>query len=276
MKEDDMTLTSKLKISAAALATLTAAPAFAGGLAEPVMDSAPAPVMAAPARVAPVSDWTGLYAGAQLGRAFTDDSGIFQLMPSEPNPDLEAAFAPGFSGEFRDGGIGGVHVGYDMQAGNLVYGGVFDINATNFSDVQQGFSTTPATYTIERSMDYLGTLRGRVGFLPTDNILVYGTGGLAFGEVNFAYEQPGSTATTTTLGGQDNNFGYAVGAGVETRVTSNISVGLEYLYVNMGGNDFTAELAGGPFSAVEDSTIARGSDNNFDFNVVQAKVSYRF
>ena len=84
------------------------------------------------------------------------------------------------------------------------------------------------------------------------------------------------TFTTTTRGGQDNNFGYAVGAGIETRVTSNISVGLEYLYVNMGGNDFEAELTGGPFSAVETSTIASGSDNDFDFNVIQAKVSYRF
>lgn len=232
--------------------------------------------MATPATAPAAPSWTGFYAGLQGGKAFTDSSGVFQLNPSHPNHKLETAFATGFSGEFKDGGIGGAHLGYDMQRGNIVFGGIFDINATDFSDVQQGFSTTPATYSIERSMDYLSTLRGRVGFLPTENTLIYGTGGLAFGEVNFAYEQPGSGATTTTSGGQDNDFGHAVGAGVETRVTDNISLGLEYLYVNMGGNDFQANLTGGPFSAVETSTNATGSDNDFDFNVVQAKVSYRF
>lgn len=269
---------TKFNLSAVLLATVAAAPVFAGGLGEPVMEAAPAPVMAAPTPVATVSasPWTGFYAGLQGGKAFTDGSGVFQLEPEHPNHKLEKAFGPGFSGEFNHGAVGGAHLGYDMRRGNIVYGGVLDISAADFSDVQQGFSSTPATYSIERSMGYLGTLRGRVGYLPTQNVLVYGTAGLAFGEVDFAYEQPGSAATTTTSGGQDNNFGYAVGAGIETLVTSNISVGLEYLYVNMGGNNFQAELAGGPFSAVEASTFASGSDDDFDFNVVQAKVSYRF
>ena len=58
--------------------------------------------------------------------------------------------------------------------------------------------------------------------------------------------------------------------------TDKISIGLEYLYVNMGGNDFNANLTGGPFSSAAPSTNATGSDEDFDFGTLQLRVSYRF
>lgn len=228
-------------------------------------------------------DWTGLYGGVQLGIANSESDGIFQLDPLPPGGSLETAFSPndaqpdrGFSGGFDNGSVGGVHIGYDVQSGNLVYGGVFDLNSADFGDVQQGRSRTPATYTIARSMDFLGTLRGRAGYLVSPNTLLYGTAGVAFGDVDFSYAQPGSGATTVTSGGQDRNIGYAIGLGVENRLSEKVSIGLEYLYVNMGGNDFNANLTGGPFSDVAPSTNARGSDGDFDFGTVQVRVSYRF
>jgi outer membrane immunogenic protein len=126
-------------------------------------------------------------------------------------------------------------------------------------------------------------LRGRLGYAFSDNLLGYVTGGLAYGDVDFSYRQPGSGATFTTSGGQRNDFGYTVGGGVEARVTQNWSIGLEYLYTDLGRNDFRADLQGGPFGGAGGAagsnpggTTLTGTDSRFDFHTVTAKISYRF
>jgi outer membrane immunogenic protein len=255
-------------VRALALSTIALTFAASSALAaDAIVYNEPTP---AAAPMAPVADWTGFYVGGQLGGVF-GSTGTFGLSPF--TPALQGAFSPGFSGEFDNGLIGGVHVGYDQQFGNIVVGGILDISATDVEDRQNGFSTTPARYTVTRDLDYLATLRARVGYALDGGFLIYGTGGLAYGDVNFSYEQPGSGAVTTVSGDQNNNFGYTVGAGVEALVTDSISVGLEYLYTDLGKNDFNATLTGGPFGA---GTQGFGTDRRFDFHTVQAKVSFRF
>jgi outer membrane immunogenic protein len=228
-------------------------------------------------------DWTGSYAGVQFGTVVTSDEGIFSLSPLPAGGALATAFSPspavpdaGFFGEAASGNIAGLHYGYDWQSGSMVYGAVASIFSTDINDKQQGKSRTPAVYTVERSLDTYATLGGRVGYLVQPATLIYGTAGLAMGQVDFAYSQPGSGAATTTSGGQDSEIGYAVGFGVENRVTERVSIGVEYSYVNLGGNDYTANLRNGPFSAAAPSTNAMGSDGDFDFGTIQLKVSYRF
>ncbi|MBA3447074.1 MAG: porin family protein, partial [Pseudaminobacter sp.] len=94
-------------------------------------------------------------------------------------------------------------------------------------------------------------------------------------DVDFSYSQPGSGAAFTTSGGQDSDFGYTVGAGAETKLTTNVSLGFEYLYTNLGGNDFTANLVNGPFGGPPGTNLT-GTDDDFDFHTVQVKLSYRF
>ena len=219
---------------------------------------------------APVSDWNGLYAGVQAGPGF-GDTGKLRLTPI--TPALETAFAPGFRGDFDNGVVAGAHVGYNWQMGRIVTGPVLDLNFADIGDKQIGRSLTPATYTIGRDLDMLASLRGRIGYLATDDLLFFATGGGAYGKVKFSYSQPGSGATTTTSGGQDSDFGYTVGAGVEAKLTDKISIGAEYLYTNLGGNDFRANLVGGPFGA---GTTGTGSDDDLDFHTVQVKLTYRF
>ncbi len=108
----------KFTTSTLALALgVVAAPAFAGGLAQPVADPV-AP--AAPVAVAPVmtgSDWTGFYAGAQLGYG-----------QSETNDDPKT-----FD---EDGALYGAQVGYNYDFGQFVLGGELDYTATDIkSDV---------------------------------------------------------------------------------------------------------------------------------------------
>ena len=89
--------------------------AMAGGLAEPVETVAPAPVVTQPP-VMQVSDWTGFYAGAQLGYGQTDVDAP-DATPVEPDD--------------ADGAMYGVHAGYMYDLGSVVLGAELDYDATN-------------------------------------------------------------------------------------------------------------------------------------------------
>jgi outer membrane immunogenic protein len=95
----------------------------------------------------------------------------------------------------RDNGfVGGVQLGYNWQAQRIVYGVEGDVSLTG-----------------AHSIDWLASLRGRVGYLIQPRIMVYGTAGL--GLVNG--------------GGTDAGFVY--GLGVEGKITRTMSARLEYL-----------------------------------------------
>lgn len=244
--------------------------------------------------VAPVGDWTGLYAGVQIGGGF-GSTGVFSMDRNQDGQfgDYIGAFDPttpgcagdgcGFDGKFNAGVIGGAHVGYDWQAGNIVFGGIVDISAADIGDRQSGFSGTPAFYHIDRELDWLVTARGRLGVTFAENWLAYATGGVAIGNVDYRFVS-NTPANVVVSGGGGTEVGYTVGGGVETKVTPNVSIGLEYLYTNLGDSDFNVNLSGNPGTGAEaafgpggaNSTNAQGSDRDFDFHTVQVKVSYRF
>lgn len=254
---------------------LAATFAASSAMAADVIYNEPAPM---PMDVVSGMSWAGFYAGIQAGYGF-GSTGQLQLDPFTPGL---APFFPdaGFFGDFDDGFIGGVHIGYDWQAGNVVYGAILDVNYADIGDIQGANATTGATYFVARELDYLATLRGRIGYVFADRYLAYATGGVAYGDVDFTYGQPGSGATFTTSGGQDSDFGYTVGGGLETLLSDNLSIGIEYLYTNLGSNDFGASLTGGPgdvFGAPGSAgTRLSGSSDDFDFHTITAKISYRF
>lgn len=121
--------------------------ASAGGLAEPVVAVAPTPVMA-PAPVMTGTDWTGFYAGAQLGYGKLEPNGVTD--PTEP-----------------DGALYGVHAGYMYDLGNIVLGAELDYDATNISFVD------PAS-----DLDSIARAKLRVGY-DAGAFLPYVTAGRA-------------------------------------------------------------------------------------------------
>jgi outer membrane immunogenic protein len=263
--------------------------------ADVVYEEPPAPmaVMAAPT-------WTGFYIGIQGGAAFNpedpDSLGLSSTFGNAtsvpgltvngvPNSSLASAFGSSFSSEFDESFIGGAHAGYDYQMGNFVLGGIIDINAVDIAQKQSAFSNTPAFYTAERSLDYLATARLRAGYTVTPTALAYVTGGLAYGEVDYSFSSnsPAITAANPARVFEDeDDFGYTVGAGMEVKVTDNVSFGAEYLYTNLGGDSFTT-LNGGPFDGnatagvtIPGQATSFSSNDDFDFHTVTAKISYRF
>jgi outer membrane immunogenic protein len=170
----------------------------------------------------PVSTWAGFYAGIHAGTNFDDTVEI----DGAPFDDVDSGF------------LGGLHVGYNWQRGNVVFG--IEASASYLDDETDGVEVT----------DYLATVRGRLGY-AFDRTLVYATGGVAF----LGYGDD----VTDGFGLDDNNVGYVVGAGFDHKITDKVSIGLEGLYYSV------------------DSEIANsGVDLERDFWTVQARLNYHF
>ena len=167
--------------------------ATAGGLADPVVTPAPAPV-AAPVVIASGSDWTGFYAGAQLGYGQLDSDTLDTL-------DVEV-----------DGATFGAHVGYLADFGSWVLGGELQLDGTNIESSDDAVLNAEID-TVTRGLLRLGYDGG--DFLP------YITGGIAQARVS------GDDPAGAPLDGDDT--GSVFGLGAEYRVSPTIRVGAEVL-----------------------------------------------
>ncbi|MCQ8780846.1 outer membrane protein [Mangrovibrevibacter kandeliae] len=227
--------------------------------ADVVYDEPPAPSVEMVAPASPM--WSGFYVGGQAGVAFNgDNSNNFDFGGAGVVDDA-------FGGGDDAGFIGGVHAGYDYQINNFVIGAVVDANYID-AERNQGFTTGGATYNTQQEIDFLGTARLRAG-VAFSNLLVYGTGGLAYASLDTKHSDVPAGADVHD---DDNDFGYAVGGGIDYLVTPNISIGAEYLYTNLGSNKVEFEDLPGTGGA----TVDARSDDDFDFHTVWAKASYRF
>ena len=186
----------------------------------------------------PVFTWTGLYAGLNVGGGWLDryDNGNW-LFPS--------------SASNTGGVIGGAQIGYNYQFTPLFVVGV----ETDFQGSGVGSSGLGAT----RSVDWFGTVRGRAGVsMLNGQLLIYGTGGFAYGDLRLNQGWLGSQARTGT--------GWTAGGGLEYAFLPNWSAKVEYLYTNIGAN--YGPIYAGPF-IVETQQRAH-------LNTIRAGLNYRF
>ncbi len=119
--------------------------------------------------------WAGPYLGGNLGYAWGS---------VDNNPTSPSGFA------------GGVQAGYNWQSGPWVFGIEGDLQASAADD-----TFAPWKF----SNPWFGTVRGRVGY-AVSNVLFYGTGGLAFGEL---------TGETFGLSESHTDAGWTAGVGAE-------------------------------------------------------------
>jgi len=257
---------------------------------------------AAPA-LAQDGPWTGGYVGVQLGYNFLQNNKNESVL-FDTNLDGRAgdtvttgtganAFSPGFCGGpavgnsaaqgcrgDKDRIFGGIHAGYDVQMGNLVLGVVADYNRTNVRDSVTAFSVTPASYTLTRRLKDTASFRARAG-VALDNTLIYATGGVAYGKIKNRFTTT-NTVNTFSNNGNDDAWGYRLGAGVEHKVTQNVSVGLLYTFTDFNDDSFRARVgapapAGNPFIRTNPAgTDFRRSDTSFGMHGVALTASYRF
>jgi outer membrane immunogenic protein len=171
------------------------------------------------------TNWGGFYAGINGGFASgtVDWTGDYIVGGSSVGTD---------SGSFDTSGwMAGAQLGGNMQLGNFVLGVEGDVDWTNLSgtggeiDPQNADPSVPST-----QLDWLASLRGRAG-IAMDSLLLYGTGGLAWGSGSM-------TITNLDTAGDDRTAdvsasGWVAGIGAEVKVSDNMSIRGEYTYTKL-------------------------------------------
>lgn len=200
---------------------------------------------------APSVSWTGLYVGIAAGQAWGVTHQYFDPGGEGPTYDVQGFAASG-------------NIGYNWQAANWVVGVEADISSGLKGNAPEG-SRGPQGGLIcgagpcEFEAKYFGTARGRLG-VAFDRLLLYGTGGLAYGRVRA--ELVGSPSFYNK--GTVDRTGWAGGIGAEYALTPKWSAKVEYLRVDLGS--FKVGING----ALNDyKTAAR-------FNVVRVGLNYKF
>jgi outer membrane immunogenic protein len=287
--------------SAAAALILATATAAAADL--PIRSAPPA------IPVAPVFTWTGFYAGTLTGYAFSDrqtvrtignNDGAGGLTNTQLNvaqlrrPPAVNIEADGFT-SFGGG------IGYDHQftpGAGLVIGIAADATLMNLerrrayaSPAQPANGFIPEFSGFRQSLDWMGTVRGRVGY-AFDRFLVYGTGGFAYGDVNYRAAFLRNTDRAIAYGGTFDGFetGYVYGGGIEYALpvdsplakfnllsylnlikSEAITIKAEYLRYDLGSRNVLVAnvIPGGPTGTYTSRFTTEG-------NLVRGGFTYRF
>lgn len=125
--------------------------------------------------------------------------------------------------------IGG-HAGYNIQCGRVLFGVETDFN---YFDADTS-ALLGSTAFLGSSIDWYGTLRGRLGLVSGDNFLVYATGGLAYADVDHTLFDPGAPGGSFSASSGGTQWGWTAGGGIEFMRDGNWSIRAEALYVDLG------------------------------------------
>jgi outer membrane immunogenic protein len=188
-----------------------------------------------------------------------------------------------------EGAFGGGQFGYNWQFSGAWLAGIeADIQA---SDLHGNFTRVGPIIAIslsaEQKLEWFGTARGRLGYVVNERFLVFGTGGLAYGQTEetssfFSTNFGGATSPVSTitcvihapcLGGQGSQtlVGWTAGAGTEWAVTHNLTVKFEYLHIGLPDSTMVMSAIA---PAIGNATVTATFRNQYD--LVRAGVNWRF
>ncbi len=232
--------------------------------------------------------WTGAYVGLNIGGSFGHSRSDYSTTSSNGSESTSDSVN-------INGMIVGAQAGYNYQfSQNYVAGIEADFQGSN----EQGddnplvchnpfacdFGNINDAYT--EQLQWFGTVRGRLGYLVTPSVLLYGTGGLAYGELRrdddyiyssflFCNSPPAGAGACTPQGNSTRGvqLGWTAGGGVETKLWGNWSGRIEYLYMQLAGlGTSTVALTSGNPTPIFVTTTS----HTFTDNIVRIAVSYNF
>jgi outer membrane immunogenic protein len=275
-----------------------------------------------PVYLPPPPTWTGFYIGINAGYEWSASNSVnvtsvplgaldpaINVFPG-PTSLAAAAAGTGALSVNNSGFIGGGQIGYNYQfAPSFVAGIEADFQgiagsssrSTLFGSVDAlsgvGFpgNFAQALTTVDKKVDYLGTVRGRLGWLLTPTLLIFGDGGLAYGGISSSTGMIGAAVGVNeglccgnpvygSFGHVSNTkVGWTAGGGAEWMFLPNWSAKVEYLYYDLGsvtysGGVATAFAAPGGVIPVGTSifSLASHTSTRFNGNVVRAGINYHF
>jgi outer membrane immunogenic protein len=235
-----------------------------------------------PVAIAPT--WTGFYAGLNAGYGWGSGStDLVSLDPALFTPAQTIGALPASLNPHTGGFVGGGQIGYNWQFDRAVVGLEADIAysamkgdgsvSTNFL----AFAYPPMTTTQTGKVTWLGTLRPRAGWLWTPSMLVYATGGLAYGGVkastDISVDLPGACPTgfffCSTGSLSQVRAGWTVGGGAEWLLGSRWSARVDYLYFDLGRASYPI------VSTLNGSEVMR-AEATFNGHIVRVGLNYHF
>lgn len=159
------------------------------------------------------SEWSGSYLGVYGG--YVDAGSTW---------DAAAAAGETLSPE---GGTLGVFFGMNWEQNGLLLGAEANVAFTDFGETDD---CANPVFECTLDVNWLGSLRGRAG-LAFDEVLVYGTGGLAWSVIQTSTDEIGNPSQTQAL------LGWTAGAGLEIALEKGVRLGVEYRHSEYGDAD---------------------------------------
>ncbi len=253
----------------------------------------------------PPTPWTGWYVGVNAGYADGDakvDTGSTSTFafPGAGGPDLAGAITTlsNFNATANSNGfIGGGQLGWNWQVGKIwLLGFETDIQGTTNSQGSHSIGSSSGvvgfplnqvgqTATVSRELDYLGTVRGRVGVLAWPSLLFYATGGLAYGGVsastNISQVLLGPSSVTPAFGSAGSYsgtlIGWTGGVGVEWMFWRGWSTKIEYLHYDLGAANYgLSPIVTNAAAATPFTTNSLESNARFNGDIIRAGLNYHF
>lgn len=234
--------------------------------------------------------------GATIGFDRNGDGTFRDAVPTAAGAD---AFSPGYCGGKARGPtrlpIGCendrnkpsyyARAGYDRQYGNLVVGVVGEFGRTDIVDYVSAFSTTPASYTFSRRVDWEATAGLRAGY-AVDQTLFYATAKGGYARFKNRFTTTNTANAFSTVVDDRDRKGFVLGGGLEQRIMRNFSIGLEYSYHSYNGqaSDYKILAARGTAAATNPFVLSpftagtgfQRSDTNFRWHSLRAVVGFHF
>jgi outer membrane immunogenic protein len=233
------------------------------------------------AAVDPAYNWSGFYVGINAG--YGTGTSSTTLTPDAFEANILAAglnINPLPPNLRPNGFVAGGQAGYNYQFGSVVAGVEADLSYAGLrkTDSATGpFSIAGVLTTqIATRLDWFGTVRARLGVLPASNLLLYATGGLAYGDVRttttgsnlpaincttFVYCATGSTSGVSV--------GWTAGGGMEYAFSREWTARAEYLYLDLGKRSVT-------FPDLDNVPGTLTAASSFRAHIVRGGLNYRF
>jgi outer membrane immunogenic protein len=252
--------------------------------------------------------WTGFYGGVNVGYGWGGPK-ISSLITSfvEPGPGATGILNAAASGTSNSpsSALGGFQAGFNVQTGSWVYGLETDLSVTKLQAASPplvastsafGGADTASLQTTSSaiaSIDWFGTLRARLGF-AWDRVLIYGTGGLAYGLVRLTdgaffsgfagngNSSVGGSVAFNAVGAPKDSLikaGWTAGGGIDYAYTNNIVLSVTYMHVDLGtDSEFSKYKRPNNILGGTSTTLVRGwtfNSTGFNFDMVRAAVSWK-
>ncbi|KTD57546.1 outer membrane protein [Legionella shakespearei] len=248
------------------------------------------------------ADWTGFYVGANAGYTWSANNSLHNISRASyadpsflPLSQIRAtAIALVTTNRMftsDNSFMGGAQIGYNSQfSDHLVIGIETDLDALRFdsstarTDTVSSIGTYTSNATMTKKLNYLGLLKGRLGYLVTQSFLIYGSGAFAYGGASLAttYSVTNSQPNLLPIYAETNKNrilgGWSAGAGAEWMFTPCWSMKLEYLYYDLGSMHTYLNL--GQSLAATPTTLYAGavveSQAKYTGNAVRLGINYHF